>query len=272
MFQDSLNTYLITKLNLNTQGITFKGDYMFALDNGKFVIETQTNFTIAESNYSPCQIQDWQNTSQPFNRIDLQDFVLPFSVAFRESELTKGLESLDEFRTLLNGNGDTIDGLNVGFRIGQPSPPTSPLKHAGEFWILVDIIVMLSAGKNLTYGNGISFKMAKTTETLVDLIYSKIDIATTLEGVVTTPTYVSTRINGKSVLIISIDVFFEDNVTMTATTLLDELWQVNSANQQYDISIGYATPRTATCVVTSIAQHIENGVPIGYNITLMKAS
>jgi len=272
LFQDSLNTYLIEKLNLNTQGITFKGDYMFALDNGKFVIQTQDGFNIVESNYSPCQIQDWQNTSQPFNRIDLQDFVLPMSFAFRESELTEGLESLDEFRTLLNGNGDTIDGLNVGFRIGQPSPPSSPLKHAGEFWILVDIIVMLSAGKNLTYGNGISFKMSKTGETLIDLIYSKIDIVTNTEGVATTPTYISTRINGKSVLQISVDIFFESNVAMTSTTLLDEMWQVNSANQQYDISIGYATPRTATCLVTSIAQHIENGVPIGYNITLMKAS
>lgn len=272
MFQDSLNTYIVTKLNLNTQGITFKGDYMFQVDSGKFTIETQTNYTIAESNYSPCQIQDWQNTSQPFKRIDLQDFVLPLSVAFRESELTEGLTALDEFRTLLNGAEDTVDDLNVGFRIGQPSPPTSPLKHAGEFWILVDIIVMLSGGKNLKYGNGISFSIAKTTETLQELIYSKIDIVTNTEGVTTTPTYISTRINGKSIKQITVDVFFEDNVTITSTTLLDELWQVNSANQLYDISIGYDTPRTDTCVITSIAQHIENGVPIGYNITLMKAS
>jgi len=57
LFQNELHDYFITKLNLNTKDLVFNGDYMFKMDNGKFVIETQTNFNITETEYIPMMIQ-----------------------------------------------------------------------------------------------------------------------------------------------------------------------------------------------------------------------
>ena len=273
MFQDSLNTYLISKLNENTQELTFKGDYMFMVDSGKFVIKTQTGFSITETNYIPVQIQDWRNTPQPFQRVDLQDIVAPISLAIRQTQLADGLLAIEEFRSLVNGSSATIDGLNVGFKVGQPSPPSSPQIHAGEHWVLIDIIVALSAGANLTFGNSVDFSIAKTTETLQKIIYSKIDIATVAATDTSVDDYIVSVGIGKSTQTITIDILYENNITIS-TEFLNNLWQSTSPNQKYDVSVKYSDSitKTGTYVITNNMQHIENGVVVGFALTLNKAN
>jgi len=271
LFQNELHDYFITKLNLNTKSLVFNGDYMFKRDNGKFVIETQTDFTITETEYIPMMIQDWRNTNQPYKRIDLQDVVVPISIAVRQTQLQDSFTAIEEFRTLLNGGSDTIDGLNVGFRVSQPSAPSSPIVHAGQRWILIDIIVMLSAGANLLYGNTIEFKMAKNGDTLQELIISTLDITTTATTSSTTPSFETETTLSKSLETIKAVVFYEDNVDLM-DDLQDWIWQV-TLNQKFDISVKYSLTdtRTATMYIISSAQHIEDGVPMGFDMTLVKA-
>ena len=272
MFQNELHDYLITKLNLNTKDLTFSGDYMFGINDGKFIIETQTDFIITETEFIPTMVQDWRNTVQPYKRIDLQDLVIPLSLAIRQTQLDDAWTAIEEFRVFLNGASDTIDGLNVGFRVGQPSSQQTAKLTTGERWVMVDIIIMLSAGTNLLYGNAIEFKMAKTTETLVELVYSSLDITTTAENNTTTADFVSTTKNSKSIETIHAVIFFEDNVTLM-DEFVDWLWQV-TINDQFDISLKYTATdtRTATVRIISMVQHIEAGVPVGFDMTLVKAS
>jgi len=268
LLQDSLNTYIVDKLNENTQKLVFKGDYLFMVDNGKFIIKEQEGFSITKTKYIPIQIEDWNNTTQPFERIDLQDIVAPISFAIRQSQLADGLEAIEEFRLAVNGTTDTIDGLNVGFRVGQPSPPSSPLAHGGEFWIIVQVTVALSAGK-LTFGNAIEFKMAKTGQTLKKIIYSSIDVQNIAQTDTNVDDYKVGIVVGKITQTITIKMFYEALEVMSIE-LLNALWQGTSPNQVYDISLKYSDTVTklSECRITSVIQHIENGVPIGFDLTL----
>jgi len=272
LFNEDFNTYVETKLNLNTQGVTFKVGFFFKMEKDKFVIETQNNYTITETDYIPCMIQDWRNTSQPYDTVDMQDFVLPLSVAIPQSKLDKGLAALDEFRTLLNGADDEIGSYKLGLRIGQPSPPSNPIAHAGEYRVLVDLIIMLGAAKDVIYGNVIEYKMAKHGETLQTMSLMQGDINTTTTPTTKTSTYVTKIKNGKSLQTISISIIHQPSKTMS-TTLLDEMWQDTSPNQIYDISMKYSetVTKTAEVQITSIGQHIEKGVVLGYTLTMQKA-
>ena len=273
MFQSSLNTYLLEKLNLNTQGITFSGDYLFGVNDGKFIIEEQIpgTYRLEETQVVPMQIEDWRNTTQPYSRIDLQDVVAPITFSIRQTQLEDTLSAIEEFRVLLNGASATIDGLNVGFRIGQPSAPSSPLVTTGEHWIFIQVIVMLSAGDGLLYGNGIQFKIAKTGETLQEVITSKIDIITTAAQDTKVSDYEVSIRNGKQTQQIVVDVFYEDNVTI-CNEFLNWLWQ-SGLNQIYDVSIVYtdSITKSDSYIINSMNQHIEYGIPTGFNITFFKA-
>jgi len=272
LFNEDFNTYIETKLNLNSQNLTFKVGFFFKMEKDKFVIKTQDNYTIDEADYIPCMIQDWRNTSQPYGEVDMQDFVLPLSVAIPQTKLDDGLAALDEFRTLLNGADDTIGDYKVGLRIGQPSPPSNQIVQAGEYRILVDLIIMLGAAKDVIYGNAIEFKMAKDAETLQTMVFKSLDIATTTTVTTSIDTYITKVKNGKSLQTISVVLIHQPSKTMAAT-LLDEMWQATSPNQIYDISIKYSSTITKTTEVyiTSISQHIEQGVEIGYALTMQKA-
>jgi len=272
LFNEDFNTYVETKLNLNSQDLTFQVGFFFKMEKGKFVIESQTNYTITETDYIPCMIQDWRNTSQPYDLVDMQDFVLPLSVAIPQSKLDEGLAALDEFRTLLNGADDTIGDYKVGLRIGQPSPPSNPIAHAGEYYILVDLIIMLGAAKDVIYGNVIEFKMAEHGETLQAISLMQADIATTTTVTTSTSTYITTVKNGKSLQTISVNVIHQPSKSIS-NILLNEMWQSTSPNQTYDISFKYSSTvtKTAEVVITNIAQHIEKGVVIGYGLTFQKA-
>jgi hypothetical protein len=272
LFNEDFNTYVETKLNLNTKGLTFKVGFFFKMEKDKFVIKTQNNYTIDETNYIPCMIQDWRNTSQPYDEVDMQDFVLPLSVAIPQTKLDDGLAALDEFRTLLNGADDTIGSYKLGLRIGQPSPPSNPIAHGGEYLILVDLIIMLGAAKDVIYGNAVEFKMAKHGETLQTMVLMLGDIATTTTVTTSQNTYITTAKNGKSLMTSTVNIVHQPSKTMSST-LLDEMWQATSPNQTYDISFKYSATitKTAEVIITNIGQHIEKGVVIGYSITYLKA-
>lgn len=272
MFQNDLNTYFQTKLNLNTQSMQFKGDYLFSVDDGKFVIESLDGYKVVETNYTPFQVEDWRNTSQPYKRIDLQDIVAPITFAIRQTELDKGLQSIDEFITLLNGSNDTIGDYSVGFRIAKPSAPSSPVVHSGEHWVMVQVIAMLSAGKNLKYGNSLTFKMAKFGETLEEVVTSSIDVNLVPTTNPSTEAAITTISIGKVAQTIKIDVFFEDNVYV-CDEFLAQLWQEQTANTKYSISLdyGFGTPKTGTYKITEMQHHIESGIPLGFTMLLYKS-
>ena len=127
---------------------------------------------------------EWNSTQQPYKKIDLLDLAVPLRVACREEQLEDCLAALEEFRVALNGTSQTIDTYEVGFRVGRPATPISPQQATGHSWILIDISIMTSASKNTLYGNNVlaSFKMAKTGETLIEVVASDINITTTAEN------------------------------------------------------------------------------------------
>ena len=275
MFQNELQKYLIEKMNLNTAGLTFNGDYLFNFDNGTFKIETQIEGTyrIEETQYIPTQITDWRTTVQPYASIDLQDVVVPFTFAFRESQLDGIMIAIDEFRSLLNGTEDTIDGLNVGFRIGQPTQPSGVIDHGGNSWIIISISVMLSAGIGLSYGNNAltNFKMALTGETLVSLIATSIAIDVSNETNVNSPDGITTVKNNKSTQVLTIDIIYQNNTL--CNKLLDYAWQDITYKQEFDISVPYSDTitKTGTYVITSCQTAINYGTPTGFKLTLYRA-
>lgn len=273
MFQDSINTYLLAQLNATSQGLTFKGGYIFDVDrDGNFTIKSQVNYRIEETDYTPVQIAEWQPNVQPYKRIDKQSSVFPLSLAFRLKDLNKGLLALDEFRSNLNGAGVTVEDWGVAFKVDQPTVPSSPLKHAGQTWIYIDIMISLDASKNLLYGNAIEFKIAKDGEALVEVITSKIDIGTVADTNTSTDDYIVNIKNGKQTQTITADIFYEDNVAIM-NTLLDWLWQTE-LNQKFSISLKYTDTITKTGKyrITTINQHIEAGTAIGFSVVFHKSS
>ena len=114
--------------------------------------------------------------------------------------------------------------------------------------------------------------MALNGDTLVDIITASIDIVTTATTDTTTVDFVSTSKNQKSLQTVKAIIFYEDNVDLM-DDLQDWLWQV-TINTKFDISIKYSDTdtRIATVRIISSSQHIENGIPIGFDMTLVKAS
>ena len=277
MFQSSLQEYLITIFNTNSQGLKAKGEYLYDVDlSGNFVINEQISGTYRteEIEFLPAQVIEWRNTPQPYKRIDLQDLALPFRISCREEQLDDCLLAIENFRTTLNGSNTTIDGLNVGFRIAQPNVIVPIGADNGNDWIPIDITVMLSAGANLLYGNApiSNFKMARNGQSLVELVASQIDITTSTES---NPKNVQgdTKISSNSrTLQLTVTVFYEDNVSL-CNDFIDWLWTDLGTNQQYDISIKYTDTitKTETVVITNIQQSLQYGVPVGFVMTLYKA-
>lgn len=274
MFQSELQEYLITKLNLNSQGLVYKGDYMFSIDlKGNFTYQTQISGTyrLEDTEYLPVQIVDWRNTPQPFKDIDLQDVVAALRIAVRKTQLDDCFSAIETFRALVNGTTDTIDGYDTGFRVSQPS--FIGIENAGDKWVILEVIIMASAGKQLLYGNYplTNFKMALTTETLVDLVASDITLTTsTITNVKNSAGEVSTS-NNKRTQQMNVTIFYEDNVDL-CNEYLDWLWADLDMNQQFDVSIKYTDTitKTETVKVQSMQQAIKYGVPIGFVITFYR--
>lgn len=277
MFQSSLQEYLITTFNTNTQGLVAKGDYLYDIDlNGNFVLNTQIDGTYRteETEYLPAQVIEWRNTPQPYKRIDLQDLAVPFRISCREEQLDDCLLAIENFRTTLNGGSATIDGLNVGFRIAQPNVVVPIEANNGHDWIPIDITVMLSAGANLLYGNTplANFKIAKTGGSLVEVVASDIAITATTETSSNNITGDAEVSNNSRTLQFTITLFYEDNLTI-CDDLLDWLWTDEPFTQKYDISIKYTDTitKTETVIITDIQQALLYGVPIGFVMTMYKA-
>ncbi len=275
MFQSELQEYLITKFNLNTKSLVGKGDYIFAIDvKGNFTYQTQVTGTyrLEDTEYLPIQIVDWRNTPQPFKDIDLQDVVAAMRIGVRKTQLDDCFTAIEEFRELINGSADTIDGYSTGFRVSQPS--FVGIENAGDKWIILEITVMASAGQNLVYGNTplSGFKMAKTTETLVNITASDITISSSTQ---TNPKNVAGDVKVSSnsrTLQFTVTVFYEDNIAL-CNEFLDWLWTDSAFSQKYDISIPYSATitKTETVVITDIQQTLAYGTPVGFVMTMYKA-
>jgi hypothetical protein len=275
LFQNDLWTYLLSKLNENTQGLTFNGDYFFSLDNGKFTIESQVEGTyrIEETEYIPCQITDWGNvTQQPYKNIDKVDWALPLSIACRNTEQDECETAIEEFRTALQGAEATIGDYTVVFRVAPPSDPTSAIKHAGYYWITYQVVVMLGSSKGLTYGNGIlqTIKLGLNGGTLRDVVVSDLTISTTAEQSKSNRLGVTKVDNVEWTQQIDFTIFYDADIDVLAS-FLNWLWQSADLDQQYDISVKYSDTitKTNTYQIANVQQAIQYGVAIGFVITMV---
>jgi hypothetical protein len=278
LFQNDLFTYLLTTFNSNTQDIVASGDYFFSIDNGKFIIETQVTGTyrIEETEYVPFQVTDWGNsTQQPYVTVDLQDLALPLQIACRNTQQDECETAIEEFRTALNGTSVTIGDYTVGFRVSQPSDPTSAIKHAGYHWITYQVIIMLSAAKGLTYGNGIlnTLQMKINGGTLRDVIVTDLVISTTAQQNPSTSTGFTKISNNDGTIQLDFTIFYDADIDVLAS-FLNWLWQDNDINQKYDIAVKYSgtITKTETFRITSLQQAIKYGTPIGFVVTMVTSS
>ena len=277
MFQNDLFTYLKTTFNNNTHDVVASGDYFFSVDNGKFVIETQPSGTyrIEETEYVPFQVTDWGNsTQQPYTTIDLQDLAIPLDIACRNTQQDDCESAIEEFRVALNGAEVTIGDYTVGFRVSQPSDPSSAMMHAGYHWITYRIIVMLSAGKGLTYGNGIlsTLQMKLNGGTLRDVIVSDLTISTTAVQNTSNRNGITKASNNQWTQQIDFTVFYDADIDVLAS-FLNWLWQDATLGQQYDIAVKYSDTitKTNTYVISNIQQALRYGTPIGFVVTMVTA-
>jgi hypothetical protein len=268
LIQEKINEFIVTKLNLNTKGVEFKSGYIFWIDDGSFKENTQVGYKIESTDFVPVMIGDWNNTSQPYPIIDNQDWVLPISFAIPQVLKDNALESIAEFKTLLQGTEQLIDGYTLGLRIAEPTPPTNPIAHAGSHRIIVDVVLMAGGGKELKYGNSVILNMKKTTATgYTRIIFKTIDILTKTTLVPKTTGYVTTSKKEKSIKQIDILIFYKDAL---GDILLDELWE--DVSNSYDVQVKYSDTKIKNeqMVISSIGQHISAGVALGFNVTLLK--
>ena len=275
MIQEDLNTYVINKLNENTQGITFNGGFIFVIDNGAFVVKTQVGYTITETDYVPTFIPDWRATVNPFKNVDMQEYIQPISFAFKQEYLEEGLDALEEFRQALNGASDTIGDYTAVFKIGIVSAPSTPIQHSGSNWILVDIQFNASLSKGTLYGNNVTFKIAPHGDTLEEVVYTKIDLITSTDPTQSTDENGLVTIkNNRATHQMTVGFMYESDVT-TYGDLFDWLWQswtTGGVNDTFDIRVDYTATlyKTGEYVITNMTQHIEYGVLIGFDVTFYK--
>lgn len=263
MIQKDINTFLVTKLNLNTQSILFKSGYIFWLDSGKLVQNSTVGYKIVETDFVPMMIGDWNNTSYPYENIDMQDIVVPMSFAIPMSKKTEALTAIEEFKALLQGTQQTVGSYTVSFRIGEPTPPSNPIAHKGEHWIIIDVMVMMGASIGLEYGNATAFKIAKTGETLVEQVYQNIVISTKNTVSPSTTGKVTDNLMEKSLQSVQVTIFKQGTI---GTTLESEMWQ--SEFNEYDISVG---TKTATMIIDTIGETILPGAVRAFTIIFVKA-
>lgn len=274
LIQESINTFVITKLNLNTKSLTFKSGYIFWIEDGKMQTNTITGYKIVSTEFIPVMIQDWRNTSQPFPSVDKQGWILPISFAIPQTKLADAMVAINEFRDLLQGTQVTVDSHNIGLRVGQPTAPSNPVPHNQEHYVMVDIILMADASIGLNYGNSVGLEMGLTGGSLSDLIFQKMDIQTdliveasddTTDGV--------TQIYNKHKSTWQMDLVVL-GTTAADTLFMDELWQDATVTQKYDMTVTYSRTvpvvKSETVIIKKIIQHIEYGVALGYQMTLFK--
>ena len=277
MNEITYHEYLVTTLNTNSVGLVFKGEAFFDINiNGNFSYEKLVTGTYRTETieYLPTQIAQWNNTQQPYNEIDLNDLATPLRIACREYQLEDTLTALEEFRLALNGATATIDGYNVGFRIARPTTPVPPQSDGGHDWVVLEIVVMLSSGLNLLYGNTplANFKMALASGTLENMVASKVDIISTTE---TNPSTKSGEVkvsNHSRTIQIDVELFYVDNITLS-DEFLDWLWGDLAYSQKFDISIKYSDTitKTKTVVLVNVQQSLQHGVPIGFKMQMIEA-
>jgi hypothetical protein len=144
--------------------------------------------------------------------------------------------------------------------------------HAGYHWITYRIIVMLSAGKGLTYGNGIlsTLQMKLKGGTLRDVIVTNLTISTTAQQNPSTSTGYTKISNNDGTIQLDFTVYYDADIDVLAS-FLNWLWQDNDINQKYDIAVKYSDTitKTETFRLTSLQQAILYGTPIGFVVTMV---
>lgn len=150
MFSEDVYDLIVTKLNLNTQNVLFKGGYLIGIyDTIPYVVDqtTLSKFDYAKKKVIPVSEETSQETPS-VHLADRSDYIFTYQVMFQSSRKDKVLTALSEFRDYFFANKQhTIDGYTVAFKTTRGNKAgTQP--HGGDFWTFYKISVYLTAIKN----------------------------------------------------------------------------------------------------------------------------
>jgi hypothetical protein len=150
MFSEDLYDLVITKLNLNSESVVFKGGYLIGIyETIPYVVDqsTSSKFDYARTKVIPVSEELSQETPS-VNLADRSDYIFQYQVMFQSSRKEEVLTALDEFRDYFFDNKQhTIDGYTVAFKTSRANKVgTQP--HGGDFWTFYKISVYLTAIKD----------------------------------------------------------------------------------------------------------------------------
>lgn len=165
MFQDSLVAKLLTKMNNNTQGITFSGGYIIQTANEAFEFTTYENYyTSTTTEYVPVMMTA---TSRPKNIPNKEIYDWTFDVTFAiagetESESLAQRTAIDDFRkTLTNTPTDTVTSDSTTYNIVTSATDVTTISDTvivnGKSRTLLNMQVYVQSGINTWYGNSVSY-------------------------------------------------------------------------------------------------------------------
>jgi len=169
MFQDALVQKLLTKLNANSLGVTFRGGYLIQQTNDKFQFTTYTNYyTSTTTEYTPVMF-DLQSTPKNVPGKQIYDWVIDCTFSFDGESDTVGnivnqKMAVDEFRTLLiNSPIDTVTSGSTTFKIVTSATDITTISDStivnGKKRVMVSMQVYVQSGIDITYGNEVVYSI-----------------------------------------------------------------------------------------------------------------
>lgn len=151
MFKRDLYNKVIEVLNLNTQGVLFKGGYLISIyDNIPYVVDqtTESKFDYSKVEVIPVSEEVSQETPS-VNLADRSDYVFQYQIMFRSKREDKVLTALTEFRDYFFANKQhTIDGYTVAFKTSRGDKQGNVPIQGGWFYSFYKISVYLTAIKD----------------------------------------------------------------------------------------------------------------------------
>jgi len=276
MFQDKLVEKLFTKLNNNTQSVTFRGGYIIQTANEAFEFTTYTNYyTSTTTEYVPVMMT---SSSRPKNipNKDIYDWTFDITFAIvgeSETENQAQRNAIDEFRqTLTNTPNDTVTNGTTTYNIVTTATDIAIISDTvvvnGRSRSLVSMQVYVQSGINVWYGNSVGYSIKRNGVT-EDAIY--LDILSTSDAKSKTldSAFVFGSSTTSSVAIDGIYVFkgvvvYKNDDILNA--IVEDILKGDNINYLYDFTIEY--PNIAPITKTMLLSNGSINTSLGELITI----